>query len=131
MSPIFKLVVFEDEGLTPDLTSPKAKMIFCFPMLLRPALPAIPHKSYTFTNFALGYGFDATQSEMKKIREHDLFNQTALTLRPNEPLLTLADLLGPELIPEVNPNQQELLRVEARVREAALIWTHFFQGMKD
>lgn len=131
MSPTFKLVVFTDEGLTPDLTSPLAKTISHFPLFLRPALPPMPHKSFTFTNYALGYRFDATQREMQKIREHKMFNQTALSLRPNDPPLTFADLLGPELIPEVNPSQQELLRIEARVREAALIWTRFFEGIKD
>src|SRR5437867_11713630 len=77
----FKRVVFRDEWMS--WRPPNLDVASKF--LLRWILPAIPEKSYEFTNYALGYRFEATQRELDLIRSKQMFGQPALTLRPEDP----------------------------------------------
>jgi hypothetical protein len=82
-----------------------------------------------FQNYALAYRWTASDRELELIKAHQMFGHVALKLHDDFPPLTFADLLGPEFIADVNPSQTELLRIEARVREAALTWTLFFENL--
>jgi hypothetical protein len=82
-----------------------------------------------FPNYALGYRFTATDRELELIERNQMKNHFALQLHNNFYALTFADLLSEEFIPEVNPSQTELLQIEARVREAAFVWTLFFENL--
>lgn len=95
----------------------------------REIFPPPARGTYEFQNYALGYKWTATEREMELLQSNGMLGHKALKLHDNYPPLTFADLLGPEFIPEVNPSQAELLRIEARVREAALAWTLFLENL--
>jgi hypothetical protein len=126
---IFTRLVFTDEWLLRDWTwfSPLVRW-------LRPVawvLPWRPRKSGEFPNYVLGYRLEPTPRELKLIQANNMFGHAVVSVHDGDRPLTFADILGPELVPEVNPSIDELLRVEAVVREAAVIWSHFFESMPD
>lgn len=95
----------------------------------RELFPPATRRTYEFQNYVLGYRWTATDREMDILRANGMFGHIALHLHDNYPPLTFADLLGPEYIPDVNPNQAELFRIEGRVREAAVKWTLFLENL--
>ena len=97
--------------------------------LLSRVLQPIPGTPYTFTNYVLGFRCEATQAEMDLIKANKLFGQAFISIHAEDPPITFADILGPEWLPEVSSSQGALLQVEARVRFAAVSWTHFFESM--
>jgi len=129
MKAIFKRVVFKDEWLEGP---PRHRHWFIANLQETWAWvwPPRPLKTREFTDYALGFRWEATPAELELIRQGDLFGQPALQLRDYEPPFTFAELLGPEFIPEINSNQAELFQIEAKVRSAALVWTHSFENMK-
>ena len=64
------------------------------------------------------------------IRTNNLLSQPFVLLHKGDPAISFADVLGPQWIAEINPEQQNLLQVECRVREAAAMWTHFLESMR-
>lgn len=95
----------------------------------REFIPPAARRTYEFQNYVLGYRWTATERELEILRANGMLGHIALQLHDNYPPLTFADLLGPEFIPEVNPSQTELFRVEGRVREAAARWTFFLENL--
>lgn len=95
----------------------------------RELFPPAARRTYEFQNYVLGYRWTATEQELEILRANGMFGHIALQLHDNYPPLTFADLLGPEFIPEVNPSQAELFRIECRVREAAVKWTLFLENL--
>ena len=130
MNPVFKRVVFTDEWICPDACWLSRIMRHQVSPLHWILLP-LPRKPCEFPNYALGYRFEASDRELRLIEANQFYAHIALQLHDNFHPLTFADVLGPEFVPEVNPSEAELLRVEARVRESAAIWTHFFESMPD
>jgi hypothetical protein len=100
-----------------------------WPVPLRWLLPPMPRKQIEFVNLILAFRFVPTPEELKMVLTCGMSAWPALQLRQEEQPFTFAELLCGEFVPEVNPSQSELLLVEARVREASLSWTHFFQSM--
>jgi hypothetical protein len=90
-----------------------------------------PRKPIEFPNYVLGYRLEPSSRELKLIQSGDMFGHAVVTVHQGDRPLTFADILGPELVPYVSPSIEELLRVEALAREAAVIWSHFFQSMPD
>jgi hypothetical protein len=122
-----KRVILTDEALV--CTPPKPKgLIQKIGKLLNWWTPPEIGETYEYTAYALGFRFEATAEELNLIHANGMLSQVALKLHDNFRPLTFSDLLGPEYVPEVN-SQAELLRVEARVMEAAASWTHFFATM--
>lgn len=130
MEAIFKRVVFTDEWVSPD-ASFFSRLIRLPWLPFRCVLSPLPRKPIEFPNYVLGYRLEATPRELKLIQTGDMFGHPVVTVHQGDPALTFADLLGPELLPEVSPSVEELLRVEALIREAAVIFSHFFQSMPD
>jgi uncharacterized Zn-finger protein len=127
MEAIFKRVVFIDEWVAPQENS----VDLFFLRLLRLNLSFLPCPTDCFVNYALGYRFEATGRELHLIDSNDMYCQTALTLPSTGHPRLFIELLSPRFVPEVNPSPMELLRVEACVRKAAAVWTHFFESMSD
>lgn len=73
-----------------------------------------------------------TDREGRLIKKHNFFGHTALNkIDDADPTLTLADVLGPGFVPVVYPSFRQLLRAEAHVREAAILWEHHLAKMPD
>jgi len=121
MLAIFKRIIFMDEWIRPE-PWPWPACWFC-----RPRDPV----SYEFVTYALGYRWEATDREWAIIRKHKMLQQPAVTLSANDPPVTFAEILGPELVPEVHPDQMQLMSVEMRLRSSALSWTRFFENVID
>lgn len=130
MTPSFKRRVFQDEWFSLD-PSPLARLIRqpFFPLAW--VLPPLRSKTYRFPNYALGWRVEATDAQMDLIRLNNMLPQPFITLRNGDPAITFAQALGPDWIPEINPNQAALLQVEAQVRAACVTWTHFLDSMND
>src|SRR5213594_3353820 len=111
MNAVFKRVVFTDEWICPD-ASWLSRILRHHLSPLHWILPPSPRKACEFPNYALDYRFEATESELQLIEANQFYGHIALRLHDNFHPLTFADLLGPEFVPEVNPSQAELLRVE-------------------
>jgi len=126
---IFKRVVFTDEWLLPNGTW-FTRLVRRLPPLAWMLSPH-PRKVGEFRNYVLGCGLKSTPRELKLIQSSEMFGHPVVTVHQGDRPLTFADLLGPELVPEVSPEIDELLRVEMAIREAAVIWSHFFQSMPD
>jgi hypothetical protein len=126
---LFKRVVFTDEWPSPCGTW--FSRLARWPRPLAWVLPPHPRKIQEFPNYVLGYRLEPTPRELKLIQSSEMFGHAVVTVHDGDRALTFADLLGPELVPEVSPYMEELLRVEALIREAAAIWSHFFQSMPD
>ncbi len=130
MEPKFKRKAFLDEWISIS-ASPLRLKLRQAPSPLSFVLPPIPGTPYTFTNFVLGFRCEATEREMELIATNNLFDQTFFSNPSQSTPITFAEVLGPEWIPEVNPSQMVLLQAEARVRQAAAAWTHFFESLND
>jgi hypothetical protein len=129
MESIFKRIVVKDTWI--DCANPPGTNLVARIKYYRDwILPPIPRGEYQFKNYALGFRWLATPHEIELMQTNDILGKAALQLHDNFHPLTLADLIGPEFIPEVNLSEMELLRVEARVREAAIGWTHFLEGLE-
>ncbi len=126
---IFKRVVFTDEWLLPNGTWFTRLMRWIPPLAWM--LSPHPRKAGEFPNYILGYLLEPTPRELKLIQSSEMFGHAVVTIHHGDRPLTFADLLGPELVPEVSPEMEELLRVEMAIREASVIWSHFFQSMPD
>ena len=72
-----------------------------------------------------------TDRERRLIQEHNFFGHIALKIDDADRALTLADVLGPDFVPVVYPSFRQLLRAEALVREAAILWEHHLAKMPD
>lgn len=116
MDAIFKRVTYLDEWLKPN------RFLGFGATSLRP----IEMKVY-----ALGYRFEANPRELQLIECNEMFGHWALVFPDWGERLTFADLLSPELVPEVHWSEEHLLEVEGMVRAAAAKWTHFFESMDD
>ncbi len=127
MEALFKRVVFMDEAF--EFAPSKPGLVGWCSTIYRGFFPPPVVNIREFQNYALGYKWVATDRELELIKANQMFGHIALKLHEEFPALTFADLLGPEFIPEVNPSQTELLRIESRVREAALTWTLFFENL--
>lgn len=123
----FKREVFVDEGF--EFVPPNADVPRWCTDLWRELFPPAVAGTREFQNYALGYRWTASDREFELLQRNKMFGHVALKLHEDFPPLTFADLLGPEFIPEVNSSQAELLRIEGRVREAALTWTLFFENL--
>ena len=130
MKAIIKRVIFKDEWIIPG-PGDHRWLVRATMKLFRWVIPRYPAKTYQFTNYALGFRWEASPRELDTIQSKDLFGQPALTIRDGDAPIFFADLLGPEFIAEINPSQTELLRVEGKVREAAMLWTHSFETMTN
>jgi hypothetical protein len=97
--------------------------------LRREFFPPTNCRTYEFQNYVLGFKWTATDKEVATLRANGMLGHIALRLHDNYPPLTFADLLGTEYIPEVNPSQPELFRVEGQIREAAAKWTLFLANL--
>ncbi|MGH8247430.1 MAG: hypothetical protein ACREUU_13480, partial [Gammaproteobacteria bacterium] len=126
---LFKRAVFLDEWPLPNGTW--FSRLVRWPRPLAWVLTPHPRRIQEFPNHVLGYRLDPTPRELNIIQTSRMFGHAVVTVHEGDRPLTFADLLGPELVPEVNPSFEELLRVEALIREAAVIWSHFFQSMPD
>ena len=124
-----KRAVFTDEGLAPSGSwfSDAVRMV----PLLAWFLPPLRRKRVEFPSYILGYRLEPTPRELRLIHTNKLFGHAVVTVHQGDRPLTFADLLGPELVPEVSPDVEELLRVEGALREANVIWTRFFESMPD
>lgn len=116
MEPIFKTVCYDDEWalITDERT------------LGNP---------YLYSTYALGWRIQATAREFELIRANQMFGHCAVTLLPRDPnhkarSFTFAEVLGPELIPEVNQANEQLIKVSVQIREAAATWNLFFENMR-
>lgn len=127
MEAIFKRVVFPDEAF--EFAPPKPGFVGWCSAICFGFFPPPVARIREFQNYALGYKWSATDRELELIKTHQMFGHIALKLNEEFPALTFGELLGPEFIPDVNPSQTELLRIEARVREAALTWSLFFENL--
>jgi hypothetical protein len=107
----FKRVVFKDEWIRVD---PWVTRMECF----------------EFENYALGWQFQASARELRLIERNQMWGHHVVQIRNDDYTFTWADVLGPEFIPEVNPDPEHLLRVEAMLRAAAAKWSHFLEGME-
>lgn len=58
-----------------------------------------------------------------------MFSHVGLRLHENLDSFTLAELIGPEFIPEVSSSWDVLLPIEVHVRAAAAKWTHLLESM--
>jgi hypothetical protein len=125
----FKLVEFTDEWTIPSATL--LDKIIRWPWPARWILSPLPRKPSEYSNYALGFQFVPSDRDIRLIRKHNLFSHYAVQVHGTDAPLTLADVLGPEFVPEVNPSFRVLLRVEALVREAAAIWSHQLDSMPD
>jgi hypothetical protein len=94
-------------------------------------MPADEIDSYEFISYVLGYRWESTEREMQLIQKYNMFGETAIRIRDTDAPLTFAELLGAEYVPETNCSPNELLKIEARVRQAAISWSHFFETMPD
>src|SRR5262245_5474287 len=126
---VFKRVVFTDEWIAPCGSSFSERVRKWAPIswILSPR----PRKSVEFPSYILGYRLEATPRELTLIQRHKMFGHAVVTVHAGDPPLTFADLLGPELVPEVSPYIDQLLRVEGLIREAAAMWSLFFQSMDE
>jgi hypothetical protein len=126
---LFKRVVFTDEWPLPNWTwfDHMVRRVPPIAWMLSPR----PRKIQEFPNYVLGYRLDPTPRELKIIQTSQMFGHAVVTVHQGDRPLTFADILGPELVPEASPEIEELLRVEALIREAAVIWSHFFKSMPD
>lgn len=129
MKAIVKRVILTDEALVCNPPNPQG-FIQSIGKFLNWWTPPEIGQTYEYTAYALGYRFEATPEELNLIHANGMLSQVALKLHDNYRPLTFGDLLGPEYVPEVN-SQAELLRAEARIREAAASWSHFFATMSD
>jgi hypothetical protein len=125
----FKLVEFKDEWLAPSASL--FSRLIRWPWPLRWILTPLPRETAECSNYVLGFQFVPSERELRLIRRHNLFSHIAVTIRDTDPSPTLADVLGPAFVPEVNPSFRVLLRTEALVREGAVIWTHYLEAMPD
>jgi|SRR6185503_15011305 len=126
---LFKRVVFTDEWLLPDWNWFSRAVRWLPPVAW--VLPHHPRKIEEFPNYVLGYRLEPTPRELNIIKSSQMWGHAVVTVHHGDRALTFADLLGPELVPEVSAYMGELLRVEAVIREASVTWTHFFQSVPD
>jgi hypothetical protein len=126
---ICKRVVFTDEWPVPNGTW--FTRLLRWPRPLAWLMPPHPRKIREFPNYVLGYRLEPTPRELKLIQTSEMFGHSVVTIHRGDRPLTFVDLLGPELVPEVSPEIEELLRVEALIRESAVIWSQFFQSMPN
>jgi hypothetical protein len=125
----FKLITFTDEFLAPSASL--FSRLVRWPWPLRWVLPPLPRESSECLNYVLGFQFVPTERELMLIRQHNLFSRIAVTIRETDPSLTLADVLGPEFVPEVSASLDALLRTESLVRRGAAIWSHYLEAIPD
>jgi hypothetical protein len=128
MEVIIKRCVFTDEWFAPKPSRFKWRI----PILstwIKLCLPPRETPTQEFKNYALGFRFEPTPRELEIIQSNNLFGHPALKIRETDQPITFAEILGPEFVPELNPSQASLLSVEAKVRQAAITWSHFFKSL--
>lgn len=94
-------------------------------------VPPRPAERIEFLSYVLGFRWEASDRELSIIGKKNMWSEAAVRLRETDAAITLRDILGPEWVPEIGCSPDALMNAEMRVRQAALCWTQYLEGMPD